>query len=50
MDNDTIVADSVDIRLYVSNYYGDSLNSMKLGVYELDTANVMKENMIYYSN
>ena len=50
MDHDTIEADSVDIRLYVSNYYGDSLNSMKLGVYELDTANVMKENMIYYSN
>ena len=50
MDNDTVEADSVDIRLYVSSYYGDSLNSMKLGVYELDTANTMKENMIYYSN
>ena len=50
MDHDTIEADSVDIRLYVSNYYGDSLNSMKLGVYELDTAIVMKENMNYNSN
>ena len=50
MDNDTVEADSVDIRLNISKYYGDSLNSMKLGVYELDTANTMKENMIYYSN
>ncbi len=50
MDNGTVEADSVNIRLYVSNYYGDSLNSMKLGVYELDTANALKENMIYYSN
>lgn len=49
-DNGKIEADSVDIQLYISNFYGDSLNSMKLGVYELDTANVMKENVSYYSN
>lgn len=50
MDNGEIEADSIDIRLYVESYYGDSLNSMKMGIYELDTANAMKENMIYYSN
>lgn len=49
-DNGKPEADSVEIRLYISSYYGDSLNSMKLGVYELDTNNVMKENMSYYSN
>lgn len=49
-DNGIVEADSIDIRLYISSYYGDSLNSMKLGVYELDTANVMKENVSYYSN
>ena len=49
-DNGQVEADSAEIRLYISSYYGDSLNSMKLGIYELDTANVMKENMSYYSN
>ena len=29
-DNGIVEADSVDIRLYISSYYGDSLNSMKL--------------------
>lgn len=45
-----VVADSADLRLYISNYYGDSLNSMKLGVYELDTANIMDEDGTYYTN
>ncbi len=49
-DNGVIEADSADIQLYISSFYGDSLNTMKLGVYELDTANVMKENVSYYSN
>lgn len=49
-DNGVIEADSVDISLFIDSYYGDSLNSMKLGVYELDTANTMRENTIYYSN
>lgn len=49
-EHDTIEADSIDLQLYIASYYGDSLNSMKLGVYELDTANVMKENITYYSN
>lgn len=45
-----IVADSVDLRLYIKSYYGDSLNSMKIGVYELDSANIMPENRDYYTN
>lgn len=49
-DNGEIYADSVELRLYVSSYYGDSLNSMKMGVYELDTANVLDEDATYYTN
>ena len=49
-DNNVIEADSIELNLYIDSYYGDSLNSMKLGIYELDTANAMNENMIYYSN
>lgn len=49
-DDGEIYADSVEIRLYVSSYYGDSLNSMKMGVYELDTANVLDEDATYYTN
>lgn len=36
-----VVADSVELRLYIKSFYGDSLNSMKIGVYELDADNVM---------
>lgn len=50
VENGKVVADSVDLRLYVTSYYGDSLNSMKLGVYELDTANVMPANGVFYTN
>jgi hypothetical protein len=49
-ENGQIVADSVDLRLYIKSYYGDSLNSMKIGVYELDSANIMPENKDYYTN
>lgn len=48
--NDLVQADSVELRFYISSYYGDSLNTMKLGVYELDTAHVMSENKPYYTN
>lgn len=50
MDNGTVECDSIDIRVYIESYYGDSLNSMKFGIYELDTANALKEDMIYYTN
>ena len=49
-ENGDIEADSIDLRLYVSSYYGDSLNSLKIGVYELDTLNVMKEDVAYYTD
>ncbi len=45
-----IEADSVEIRLYYESYYGDKNNPMKMEVYELDTANVVKEDTLYYSN
>ncbi|MDD4759218.1 MAG: DUF4270 domain-containing protein [Bacteroidaceae bacterium] len=44
------VADSVEMRLYIKSYYGDSLNSMKIGVYELDSNKIMSENDTYYTN
>lgn len=49
-ENGEIVADSVDLRFYIAQYYGDSLNPMKIGVYELDTLRLMKENIPYYTN
>ena len=49
-ENGKIEADSVTLQLYVSSYYGDSLNSLKIGIYDLDTLNVMKENESYYTN
>lgn len=36
------------LRLYVSNYFGDSLNAMKCEVYELD--NTLIEGKPYYTN
>lgn len=43
-----IVADSCELRLYYNNYYGDSLATMKLTAYEMQTP--MTENVKYYSN
>ena len=49
-ENGEVIADSVELRLYIQSYYGDSLNSIKIGVYELDSAHVMEENQSYYTN
>ena len=46
--NNEIIADSCDIRLYYSNYYGDSLSQMKLTTYELSKP--VEEGVTYYSN
>ena len=43
-----VVADSCNLRLYYLNYYGDSLATMKLTMYELD--HPMLENRSYYSD
>ncbi|MBQ7496045.1 MAG: DUF4270 domain-containing protein [Bacteroidaceae bacterium] len=45
-----IEADSVDLRLYFSTYYGLDNNPMKLQVLELDTANVISEGKSYYAD
>ena len=49
-ENNEIIIDSCDIRIYFDSYYGDSLTSMKLMVQELDTANVIEEGVKYYTN
>ena len=46
--NNEIIADSCDIRLYYSTYYGDSLSQMKMTAYELSTP--VKEGESYYSD
>ncbi|MBR1889974.1 MAG: DUF4270 domain-containing protein [Alloprevotella sp.] len=45
-----IVADSCFLVLYFSNYYGDSLTTMKVQVQELDPAHVLEENINYYTS
>lgn len=49
-EDGSAVADSVELRIYIRSYYGDSLNSMKVGVYELDTARALNEGTAYYTN
>lgn len=48
--NGNIVADSIEVKLYFTNFYGDSTNVMKMNVYELDTLNVIEEGKTYYTN
>ncbi len=43
-----IIADSCELRIFWTSYYGDSLASMKCSVYEL--AEPMREDRNYYSN
>ena len=43
-----VVADSCIVSLYYSNFYGDSLSTMKLTAYEM--AKPLEENQLYYSN
>ena len=45
-----IAADSVELKIYIKSYYGDSLNSIKIGVYELDSANILNPEASYYTN
>lgn len=45
---ENIECDSIDIRLYYSTFYGDSLTTMKATVHEL--AKPMEETVKYYSN
>ena len=45
-----VYADSVEIRLYFTQYYGAENNPLKLEVWELDSTNVIREDSTYYSN
>ena len=46
--NGEIMADSCDIRLYYNGFYGDSLATMKMSVYELSKP--VEEQKHFYSN
>ena len=48
LDNGIIIADSAEIRLYTSSYYGDSLTPMKMRVFEMDKP--LEENVNYLSD
>ena len=47
-ENGQIIADSCLVRLFYRNFYGDSLATMKMTLYELD--HPMLENTNYYSS
>ncbi len=47
-ENGDIIADSCEIRIYWTSFYGDSLSSMKCRVHELKEP--MREDRNYYSN
>lgn len=47
-ENNAIIADSCELRLFFDKYYGDSLSTMKLAVYEM--AQPMHEDVTYYSD
>lgn len=46
--NNNIIADSCSIRLYYTDFYGDSLATMKITTHEMGEA--MREGVNYYSN
>ena len=48
--NGELEADSVDVRIYYSNYYGSATNPMKIQVYELDPNHILREDQTYYSD
>ncbi len=47
-ENGEILADSCDIRLFYTSYYGDSLATMKVTMYEMSRP--MSEGVTYYSD
>jgi len=48
LENGEVIADSCEIRLFVTSFYGDSLTAMKLTAYEMNKP--MEEGVNYYSN
>lgn len=49
-DAGEIEADSVELRLYFTSYFGDGNNPMRVGVYEIDKEHVLSETDTYYSS
>ena len=49
-DEGKTVCDSCVLRLYFTQYYGDSLTTMKARVRELSRENIMEEGKAYYSD
>lgn len=49
-NTDSIRCDSVEVRLYFSNYYGAKNAPLKLEVYPLDKNNVLQEEEDYYTD
>lgn len=47
---DTVQCDSVELRLYFTDYFGDINNPMTVECYELDRNKVIREDVIYYSD
>lgn len=47
-ENGMVYADSCEVRLFYTSYYGDSLSTMKITLYELD--HPMLEDKNYYSD
>lgn len=45
-----LLCDSIDIRLFIKNTFGDKNNPMKLAVYPLSKSKMMEESMTYYTN
>lgn len=48
LQNGEVIADSCSIRLFYTDYYGDSLATMNITAYEMNEP--MKEGVKYYSN
>lgn len=45
-----VEADSVELRLYFTSYYGDGNNPMRVAVYEIDKEHALNETDTYYSD
>lgn len=48
--NDSILCDSIEVRLYFENFYGDKDNPMKLEVYPLDINHIIDEDSVFYTD
>ncbi len=45
-----VQCDSVEIRFYFDDYYGDADNPMKMEVFELDSLNILSEDSTYFTD